>query len=75
MYIMYKMCENNPIQVNNLTKNIALVALVTRHSRQGGAVVVWVAAEYVFGVMMGVLSEHQRLILASYWLADLNTVF
>ena len=28
---------------------------------------VWVAAEYVFGVMMGVLSEQHRLSPASHW--------
>lgn len=35
----------------------------------------WVAAEYVFGVMMGVLSEHHRLIPDPHWSNPLNTVF
>lgn len=38
-------------------------------------VLVWVAAEYVFGVMMGVLSEQHRLSPASHWSNPLCTIF
>ena len=36
---------------------------------------VWVAAEYVFGVMMGVLSEQHRISPASHWSTPLHTAF
>ena len=44
-------------------------------AREVQCVLVWVAAEYVFGVMMGVLSEQHRLSPASHWSNPLDTVF
>ena len=46
---------------------IILFRLISQKYGSRGAVLVWVAAEYVFGVMMGVLSDHHRLSSASDW--------
>ena len=54
---------------------IILFRLISQKYCSRGAVVVWVAAEYVFGVMMGVRSEHHRLGPASHWSQHCNTVF